>query len=249
MMRYRLTTHTHQQAIETVEPRSQTRTLLSLIARWALYLALSGTLATSSYIQEVDAQPTEMPSALAPSETVTLTGTFEMWQKRAQAWYKTSDLVGRRREMRALSRPLKRPCYYCHKRSFKGYVESTYLISLQMMAISAEQNVTCADCHIGRRGLTALGAKSLIQWRYAQENGLDCRDCHTPKGQFRTLTKQGQDARSHLSREIKSRGSHWGVADAVVDEWIRTLQSPTPQGAQRPKEVVTVPVTSSPKAQ
>jgi nitrate/TMAO reductase-like tetraheme cytochrome c subunit len=249
MMLYRLTTHTHQQEIETVEPRSQTRTLLLFITRWSLCLALSGALAASSYLQVVDAQPREVPSALTPSETVTLTGTFEMWQKRAQAWYKHSDLVGRRREMRALSRPLKRPCYYCHKRSFKGYVESTYLISLQMMAISAEQDVTCADCHIGRRGLTVLGAKSLIQWRYAQENGLDCRDCHTPNGQFRTLTKQGQDARSHLSQEVKSRGSHWGVADAVVDEWIRTLQNPTSQDAQRPKEVVTVPVTSSPKAQ
>ena len=206
-----------------------------------LKIILGLTLGILSYDPLAFSQPVDPPSALSPSQTVTLDGTFEMWQERAQDWYQHADLKSRRKQMRALSRPLKRPCYYCHTRSFKGYVESTYLISLQMMAISAEQDVTCAACHSGRRRLTKLGAKSLIQWRYAQEKGLDCRDCHTPKGRFRTLTIKGEAARPQLIKEIKARGEQWGVDDHVIREWLATLEKSLPKKNQPTPTIIQTP--------
>lgn len=208
----------------------------------SLVMALS---VTMTHHRDAHAQPTQIPSALSPKDTVTLSGGLEQWRARAQAWYKHDDLIGRRKRMRAFSRPLKQPCYYCHTRSFKGYIESTYLISLQMMAISAEQDVTCADCHIGRRGLTELGAKSLVQWRYAQEHHLDCRDCHKPKGRFKTLTKRGEDARADLIKEAQVRGKRWGISPSVIQEWVRTVRSTlATQGhapETQPETHVTVP--------
>jgi hypothetical protein len=124
-----------------------------------------------------------------------------------------------------MSKPLKRSCYYCHQKSFKGYVEAQYLISLQMMAISAEQGLSCADCHLGRRGLTELGAQSLIQWRYSHEKGLDCSDCHQPKGRFRSLTPRGLEASSRVMSELEERGRTLGVSPEVITRWIARFES------------------------
>lgn len=207
---------------------------MSYPGSWRAYLAratavaslasVSSLLVYYSLYHSVKAQPAEVPSALSPSESVTLEGSAEMWRKRALSWYKTPDVLSRRRQMRDMSRPLKRPCYYCHTRSFKGYVDETYLISLQMMAISAEQGVRCAECHQGKRGLTALGAKSLIQWRSSVERGQDCNDCHQPQGRFQTLTPEGLKARGQLIDELPDRGRALGVSAELIDSWSRELR-------------------------
>ena len=224
----------HNLNMQRAQPRSHRaiRWLVSLVVALSVLL---------TYHRDVHALPTPIPSALSPQDTVTLSGDLEMWRARAQAWYQHEDLIGRRKRMRAFSRPLKQPCYYCHTRSFKGYVESTYLISLQMMAISAEQDVTCADCHRGRRGLTELGAKSLVQWRYAQENHLDCRDCHTPKGRFKTLNKRGEEARAALIKEVQARGKRWSINDSVIQEWLHDLKATLATQSHTPKTHVAIP--------
>ena len=165
------------------------------------------------------------PSALTPRESATLSGEREAWRSRALSWYQSDDLRERRAQMRSMIRPLRRSCYYCHTKNFKGYVEARYMISLQMMAISAEQGVSCAECHIGRRGLTELGAKSLIQWRMAHEEGRDCRDCHLPQGRFRKLNQRGERARSRLVTTLEQRGAQWGVGRDVIQKWIERLKT------------------------
>ena len=202
-------------------------------------------IALSLGISEVNAQPIEAASALSPNQSVALSGEISAWRERAQAWYRDAEITRRRRQMREMSRPLKRACYYCHTRSFKGYVDETYLISLQMMAISAEQGVSCAECHQGRRALTALGAKSLIQWRYAAESGRDCRDCHRPKGRFRELTAEGAQARAHLIHTVETRGVELGIAPQLLATWLKELrarslspQNVEPASAQEAEGVV-----------
>ena len=154
--------------------------------------------------------------ALIPENGQVLGGVEAAWKDRAMAWYQSDQLKARRRQMRDMSRPLKRSCYYCHTRDFKGYEQSTYLISLQMMAVSAEQNVACSDCHLGRRGLSELGAKSLIQWRFAVREGLDCQTCHAPGGKFKKLTERGEQSRQSLAKEVKLLGSSLGINQTVV---------------------------------
>ena len=154
--------------------------------------------------------------ALIPENGQVLGGTEAAWKDRAMAWYQSDQIKARRRQMREMSRPLKRSCYYCHTRDFKGYEQSTYLISLQVMAVSAEQNVACSDCHLGRRGLSELGAKSLIQWRFTVREGLDCRTCHAPGGKFKKLTERGEQSRQSLVKEVKLIGSSLGIHQTVV---------------------------------
>ena len=166
-----------------------------------------------------------IPSAISPQPSVTLHGDVESWRHRAQAWYTSSETIDRRKQMREMSRPLKRPCYYCHTRNFKDYVESTYLISLQMMAVSAEQNVKCKDCHQGQRGLTDLGAKALIQWRYSVAKQKDCATCHEPQGQFKKLTVEGQASILSLIHELE-RGKYLkGIPQSVTIRFLEQLKN------------------------
>ncbi len=162
--------------------------------------------------------------ALSPVPSMILSGSVESWQQRAQAWYTSQDLKSQRRQMRDMSRPLKRPCYYCHTRNFKGYIDSTYLISLQMMAISAEQGLACKDCHIGQRALNTLGAKSLIQWRYSAKYKKDCRDCHQNQGQFKHLTPQGKESVDHLISDLQKQESVKEVSADVTKVFIEQLR-------------------------
>ena len=164
-----------------------------------------------------------LPIALSPADSKVLYGSVEAWQKRAHTWYKSEDIKARRRQMREMSRPLKQACYYCHTRRFKGYVESTYLISLQMMAISAEQDVSCKDCHIGQRALNELGAKSLIQWRYAVEQQKDCTDCHEAKGKFKRLTVEGKKSISILINDLRSQEYTYEISSQVTKDFLDRL--------------------------
>ena len=134
------------------------------------------------------------PSAylIAPKEGALLVGDIERWWQRAKAWYQRSTpdqeltLKEKRAQMRPLSRALGRGCYGCHTKGFKGYNDKG-LISAQMMAISAEHDVSCDRCHVGARGLTKLGARALLMWRYSVYESLDCLDCHPKGASFKTL--------------------------------------------------------------
>ena len=97
-------------------------------------------------------------SALTPEKSALLSEAHPLWKVRAQAWYMGSDKALKRAQMREVSRTLKRGCFDCHNRGFKGY-NADYNITLQMMAVSAEHNLLCSDCHKGKRGLSQLGVK------------------------------------------------------------------------------------------
>lgn len=148
---------------------------------------------------------TDTPLALTPNEPAVLSGSLEYWQAKAQSWYRSTEPSAQRQQMREMSRPLKQSCYYCHTRRFKSYVEENYLISLQMMAISAEQDLSCADCHIGQKGLTELGAKSLIQWRWAFKQGRNCSECHQAQHKFKKLTAKGQASIQELITALEKQ--------------------------------------------
>ena len=113
------------------------------------------------------------------------------WHARAEKWFSSSDLKVRRKEMRAATKALKQSCFYCHTRGFKGYKDNK-LISQQMMAMSAEHDVTCADCHAGKRELTEMGETAQHMWRLVQKKKVFCEHCHTPHKRFAELTPEGK---------------------------------------------------------
>lgn len=203
-----------------------THALFSRYCRWsALFCVLLLQNGVGSAQVETEIIALEGAQALAPSTTAHLTGELDLWRARAQAWYQSDDLKSRRSQMREMSRPLKQACYYCHTGGFKGYEDATYLISLQMMAITAEQGVKCVDCHLGRRGLTELGAKSLIQWRYAVKQDLDCRECHLSGGRFKRLTTKGEASRESLLPWVAQLGEEYHVSREVIKRLTRQLSS------------------------
>ena len=131
---------------------------LSLMTTLGVLLILSAhVLSTHVYAQEVH--------TLVPQSTVLLKVDMSQWQQKAQAWYTDNDPMKKRRQMREMTRALKRSCYYCHTRNFKGYT-AVKDITLQMMVISQQQQIKCADCHQGQRGLSKVGAISLLMWGY-----------------------------------------------------------------------------------
>lgn len=186
-------------------------------------LQMTVAFAVSTSLAYANPSPANIPKALSPEKSVVLNGSIETWHKRAEAWYTSSDVKQRRRQMREMSRPLKRSCYYCHTRNFKDYIEETYLISLQMMAISVEQDLSCKDCHIGQRALNTLGAKSLIQWRYTVNQNKDCTDCHEEKGKFKRLTDEGKKSIPTLIHFLQSQNTKLEVSNQVVDDFLKQL--------------------------
>ena len=187
--------------------RFTTLCLISTLLTLSLALNLEGE--SLSGVRELHARSHgEEAAAMAPSEGVLLVGEIEMWWQRALAWYTPSEpsqpitLKEKRAQMRPLSRALKRGCYGCHTKGFKGYNDKG-LISAQMMAISAEHKVACEACHVGARGLTKLGARSLVMWRYTYEQGLDCADCHPKGAQFKELTSRGEKSKERVEEALK----------------------------------------------
>lgn len=114
------------------------------------------------------------------------------WGKRAEAWFAgETDMGKRRKAMRVITRALKQPCRYCHTPDWKGYTDKLG-ISRQMMALSVEHGVECADCHAGKDAYTEMGQTAQTMWRLAHEKKVECSHCH-PKGkQFKTLTAAGE---------------------------------------------------------
>lgn len=113
------------------------------------------------------------------------------WSARAQKWFSSTDLTGRRKEMRTMTRALKQPCRYCHTPDFKGYTDKR-LISQQMMAISAEYQVACSDCHSGKVDMTPMGQIAQKMWALAHKKKVECRHCHEAGAGFLNLTDAGK---------------------------------------------------------
>ncbi|MEE2786632.1 MAG: hypothetical protein VX589_04780 [Myxococcota bacterium] len=113
------------------------------------------------------------------------------WRDRGMKWFKSTDMKGRRKEMRAVTRALKRPCKYCHTRDFKGFVGHR-TITQQMMAMSVEHNVACSDCHAGRDAWTEMGERSKSMWKIVHQRKVFCEHCHLKNRRFEGLTEAGQ---------------------------------------------------------
>lgn len=113
------------------------------------------------------------------------------WKARGDAWFTATDDAGRRKEMRQITRALRQPCRYCHTPDFTGYTDKR-LISQQMMAISAEHDVACADCHGGRDTLTDMGRTAQAMWALSHEQKADCGTCHVKRSRFAELTPEGK---------------------------------------------------------
>ena len=132
------------------------------------------------------------------SETVQKTHTqpssqsIQSLKTRASAWFRSTDLKSRRIQMREMTKALKQPCRYCHSQDFQSYTDK-YLVSLEMMAWSAEQNVRCADCHLGKTQLSTLGEKSKTMMQIAETEGKDCQSCHEPGARYRKVNQAGRD--------------------------------------------------------
>ena len=127
---------------------------------------------------------TDLQSFASPADS------FAQLQARASAWFKTSDKKSRRKEMRVMTRALKQPCKYCHAAGFKGYTDR-HKISLEMMALSAEHDVACKDCHLGKKALSRLGNIAKRMETISRQEKAECNDCHVQKAKFKSLTTRG----------------------------------------------------------
>lgn len=124
------------------------------------------------------------------------------WQARAMAWFSSDphDKKALRKEMRKAGKAIKRPCRYCHTRKFAGY-QANRLISQQMMALSAEHDVGCADCHGGRTSFTKMGKAAKDMFELSRRKQVFCEHCHVKKKQFEELTKAGKKQEADWKRE------------------------------------------------
>ena len=68
------------------------------------------------------------------------------WKARAEAWYESDEPKARKKQMRRMTKALRKPCRHCHTKDWTGYTDRLE-ISRQMMTLSAEHGVPCADCH------------------------------------------------------------------------------------------------------
>ncbi len=128
-------------------------------------------------------------AAVKPIEVKTPTN----WQARSMKWFSgdLKDTKALRKQMRAATKALKQPCRYCHSRDFKSFQDNR-LISQQMMALSAEHNVACADCHNGREGLTHFGKEAEEMFELSRREGVYCEHCHVKGKRFEVLNDAGK---------------------------------------------------------
>lgn len=141
--------------------------------------------AKAAEAQKPEAKPTMDDQTVKPAPVES------DWHARAEKWFSSTDPKVRRKEMRAATKALKQSCFYCHTKGFKGYHDNK-LISQQMMAMSAEHDVSCADCHAGKRELTEMGETAQHMWRLVQKKKVFCEHCHTPHKRFAELTPAGK---------------------------------------------------------
>ncbi len=138
--------------------------------------------------------PGSAPSKL-PLSGKTLKAEGIDWHTRAEKWFDAPDPASRKQQMRTATRALKQACKYCHTPDFDGYTDKK-LVSQQMMALSKEHGVACADCHAGKDAFTPLGAQAHEMWSLSVEKGVTCEHCHTPGTRFEGLTPEGEKAKA-----------------------------------------------------
>ena len=139
-----------------------------------------------------------------PSEKLGPAPVESDWRGRAMKWFKSDVLKERGKQMRMVSRALKKPCKYCHTKDFKGFTQNR-LITQQMMALSTEHGVECSDCHAGRGQLTEFGKKSQPMWRLVHSEKVFCDHCHTKQSKFEKLTPAGQAHKEKVKNSAFSR--------------------------------------------
>jgi len=152
-----------------------------------------------------------LASADEPTKPVQLPGVD--WHARAEKWFTASDEDTRKAQMKEASRALKRPCKYCHTEDFEGYTENKELAQ-QMMALSAENGVTCQDCHDGRDKFTKLGEDAKHMWAFSVEKKMFCDDCHQPQTKFEKLTEKGKKFHDEWEAAEKAKKAAAGGAPA-----------------------------------
>ena len=76
------------------------------------------------------------------------------------------------------------------------------------MALSSEFKIQCKECHLGKKGLTRLGAYSYAMWQYSIQNDKECTECHqveqapSPSSVFKRLTDRGQQSKNQVNQVI-----------------------------------------------
>lgn len=122
--------------------------------------------------------------------------------QRAQAWFESDDKKKRRLQMRQMTRALKQPCKYCHTAGFKGYTDR-HTVSLEMMALSAEHDLRCDECHAGKKALTETGKQARKMKQVSQDLGVQCTHCHIPLQKFKLLTSEGEIYAQTVREKLK----------------------------------------------
>lgn len=140
------------------------------------------------------AAPDTGPAKLEPSGKTLPTEGID-WHARAEKWFDSPEPEARKKQMRTITRALRRPCKYCHTPDFDGYTDKK-LISQQMMALSKEHGVTCDECHAGRDGFTQLGRVAHRMWSLSVEKGVTCDHCHVTGARFERLTEAGREQKT-----------------------------------------------------
>lgn len=135
------------------------------------------------------------------------------WKARADAWFESKDAEARKKQMRAVTRAMRQPCKYCHTPDFTGYTDKLR-VSQQMMALTAEHGVPCADCHAGKNQLTDLGVTSQAMWTIAREKKVFCEECHVKGERFGKLTPAGERYQPEWEKRRASLGVPTPPADA-----------------------------------
>ena len=170
--------------------------------RWLWGVVLSGVCLGVAGAQGVPVAPASAPVSApasaavpAPASAPATLGPVPVdadWSARAEAWFKgATDEATRKEAMREITKAMKQPCRHCHTPDFTGYTDFAP-ISRQMMALSAEHGVTCAECHKGKSDLTDLGHKAQRWWVVSHQEKVFCDHCHVPAKHFLELTPAGR---------------------------------------------------------
>jgi len=165
------------------------------MSRWQRLALAATTIALA--MSALAADPTADGKATPAEEALPIDAD---WQARSFAYFTSPDPKQRRKEMRKATRALKQPCRYCHTPDFKNYTAKRK-IAQQMMALSIENGVDCADCHVGKSEMTPLGKKSIPMWEIAREKGVFCNACHQPKTKFVELTDRGETFKAEMKKK------------------------------------------------
>ena len=69
------------------------------------------------------------------------------------------------------------------------------------MAISAEHDIGCGDCHLGKKKLSPIGLTSQKMFKLAKQLDVECTECHLERTKFKTLTPTGIQYKDERDRQ------------------------------------------------